>query len=417
MSSAAHEALNSHHLSRVIFEYAGLIGREQDREALLSLIANMGRDLVDADRCSIWLVDEASGHLVTKLAQGTDVIRIEKGRGLVGQCVESGEVVLSNDLAKERRFGAHIDAKTGYHTRSVLVVPMRSADGTVIGAFQALNKPGGFARSDADLLGLAAAYSATTIESQQLLEKAAEARRLQRDLEIAHNIQQQLLPQTLPKTDYFQLCPVTMSTRTVGGDYYDVIPLPGDRFGIAVADVSGKGLPAAMMAATVQGSFSAVAAAAPDLEELFGRINNFLCQRTPPDMYATMFYGVVNRAGRLAYLSAGHPTTLVLRAGGKVERLDSPNFPIGLLRDVSFDVDSVRLDPGDSLIVYSDGVTEAEDPRGGMFGEGRLIALLEGQIKPDPRSLSDRIIGAINDYAAGAPQSDDITVVVLRFGP
>jgi len=215
----------------------------------------------------------------------------------------------------------------------------------------------------------------------------------------------------------FDLQAVTTPSRAVGGDYYDIITLPGERFGITVADVSGKGLAAAILAATLQGAFAAVAAGAPDLEELFRRVNDFLCERTPIEMFATMFYGVLNRSGRFAFVSSGHPPSLILRSNGAVERLESPNFPLGLFPGAPFGVDSARLEPGDLLVIYSDGITEALDIHNQLFGEERLVAALEGQVNQGASEVSARVISEVNRFVGGAPQADDMTLLVVRFGP
>jgi sigma-B regulation protein RsbU (phosphoserine phosphatase) len=270
---------------------------------------------------------------------------------------------------------------------------------------------------DRQVLQTLALEGATVIENAKLFRITREQERIQHDLTLARNIQQGLLPPKLPDAGYFELQAVTMASRTVGGDYYDVITLPSERYGLAVADVSGKGLPAAMMAVLLQGAFAAVAAGSPDLEELFRRVNDFLCERTPVEMFATVFYGVLNRNGRFSFVSAGHPPSLILRANGNIERLDSPNFPLGLFAGAPFGVDSARLEPGDILVIYSDGVTESQNSHNELFGEARLTALLEGRAGQRARDISAAIISGINDFVGGAPQADDLTLIVVRFGP
>src|SRR5262245_35532998 len=176
-------------VSEVIFDYAGRIGQERDPERLLELTAGLARDLVSADRCSIWLSDPVSGELSTQVAHGVGKIRIPSGHGLVGTCVRTGEAVLVNDAAADPRFSAAIDKDSGYHTESILTVPLRTSRGEVIGACQVLNKPGGFEPRDVGLLWLAASYSATAIETQRVQQEVEEARKLQSELEIAREVQ------------------------------------------------------------------------------------------------------------------------------------------------------------------------------------------------------------------------------------
>jgi serine phosphatase RsbU (regulator of sigma subunit) len=268
---------------------------------------------------------------------------------------------------------------------------------------------------DRQVLQTLAVEGATVIENARLFRLAREQERSQHELSLARSYQQGLLPRQLPKTDYFELKATTMPSRTVGGDYYDVIPLPGGRYGITVADVSGKGLPAAIMAVTLQGVFSGVASGDPGLEDLFYRVNSFLCERTPSDMYATVFYGVLDRSGRLNCVNAGHVPPLIIRAAGGVEAVSFASFPVGMFPAVEFEVHSVQLEPGDQVFIFSDGVTEAQNAHQDFFGEERLTAILEKCGAQSGQSLCTTVVAAVRDFVGEAPQADDLTVTALRF--
>jgi len=268
---------------------------------------------------------------------------------------------------------------------------------------------------DRQVLQTLALEGATVIENARLFRLTREQERNQHELSLARGIQQRLLPKQLPKTDYFELRASTMPCRTVGGDYYDVIPLPGGRFGVTVADVSGKGWPAAIMAVTLQGLFSGVASGDPGLEDLFRRVNGFLCERTPEDMYATVFYGVLDQSGRLNFVNAGHVPPLIIRASGGLEALTFASFPLGMFPGVEFDVHTVQLEPGDQVFIFSDGVTEAQNPAHDFFGDERLTAILEKYGAQPGQSLCSTVVAAVREFAGEAPQADDLTVTALRF--
>jgi len=268
---------------------------------------------------------------------------------------------------------------------------------------------------DRQVLQTLALEGATVIENARLFRLTREQERNQHELSLARGIQQRLLPKQLPKTDYFELRASTMPCRTVGGDYYDVIPLPGGRFGVTVADVSGKGWPAAIMAVTLQGLFSGVASGDPGLEDLFSRVNGFLCERTPEDMYATVFYGVLDQSGRLNFVNAGHVPPLIIRASGGLEALTFASFPLGMFPAVEFEVHTVQLEPGDQVFIFSDGVTEAQNPAHDFFGEERLSAILEKCGAQPGQSLCSTVVAAVREFAGEAPQADDLTVTALRF--
>jgi sigma-B regulation protein RsbU (phosphoserine phosphatase) len=168
----------------------------------------------------------------------------------------------------------------------------------------------------------------------------------------------------------------------------------------------------------LQGAFSAVAAGDPDLPGLFFRANNFLCERSSAEMFATMLYGVLDRSGRFTYVNAGHVTPLLVRAKGGVVRPESSNFPIGLFPETKFEVDSVQLEPGDLVLVCSDGVTEARDAEGEFFGDNRLQEFLEGcGARCSAEEVAAKVMTAVRDFAGLAPQADDLTLMVLRYGP
>ena len=212
---------------------------------------------------------------------------------------------------------------------------------------------------DRQVLQTLAVEGATVIENARLFRLARDQERIQHEMFLARNIQQGLLPRELPQSDYFQVVSITTPTEAVGGDYYDVVALPNGRYGFALADVSGKGLPAALMAASLQGAFGAVAAGSARPQRALSARQRILVRAHPPEMFATLLYGVLDRQGGFEFVNAGHIPPLIVRAQGGVEQLHSSNFPVGLLPNVSFKVDHAQLYPGDLIVTTSDGVTEA----------------------------------------------------------
>jgi serine phosphatase RsbU (regulator of sigma subunit) len=270
---------------------------------------------------------------------------------------------------------------------------------------------------DRQVLQTLAVEGSTVIENARLFRLARNQERIQHEMFLARNIQQGLLPRELPRSDYFQVFSITTPTEAVGGDYYDVMELPDGRSGFALADVSGKGLPAALMAASLQGAFGAVAAGAPDLGELFRRVNDYLCDRTPPEMFATLLYGVLDRQGGFEFVNAGHIPPLIVRAQGGVDHLESSNFPVGLFPHVEFTANRAQVHPGDLIVTTSDGVTEARDVLGGLFGDARLLSLLQACSGQTADEVVRKILASIREFVGTAPQSDDLTVTIVRFGP
>jgi phosphoserine phosphatase RsbU/P len=268
---------------------------------------------------------------------------------------------------------------------------------------------------DREVLQTLAVEGATVIENARLFRITRQQERNQHELALARSIQENLLPRRLPEGSYFEMHALTMSCQTVGGDYHDVVPLSGDRFGITVADVSGKGLPAAMMAVTLQGIFTGVASGDPSLTDLFARVNTFFYDRTPGEMYATMFYGVVDPHGNLRFVNAGHIPPILVHPDGRVEPLTASGFPVGLLPNAAFPVETMKLEPGDKLLVFSDGVTEAQNLNREFFGDARFEEFVRKHSAETPREICRLVVAEVQNFAGTAPQTDDLTVLCFEL--
>jgi serine phosphatase RsbU (regulator of sigma subunit) len=418
----------------LLLKMAEMLNRAPVLEEVLTALVDSAVQLSDAERGLLFLLDDG-GKLTLRLARGRGGTHLPSGltdysQKIVDRVVQSRreEVTLEEELTG---ISANETGIIRQGLRGVVALPlqkmpmMEMASETIIQAAPELlgvlyldsrARPTSLTGLDRQVLMTLAMEGATIIENARVFRLTREQERMRHDLGTARNIQQSLLPRQLPKSDYFELRALSIPCQTVGGDYYDVIKLPEERFGLTVADVSGKGLPAAMMAASMQGAFGAVAAGDPGLPDLFRRVNEFLCERTPPEMFATMFYGVVNREGDFTYVNAGHATPLVVRQDGKVDKLEESNFPLGFFPKVKYGSNQVKLHQGDHVLVFSDGVTEAQDSAHDMFGEERLEKLLEGRSFASSEVVCDAVVEAIREFVGAAPQADDMTLLVLRYG-
>ncbi len=393
---------------KVLFEYAGRIAAIRDRGLLVEELAGLARDLTGADRCTLWLADRQKEVLWTKVAQGVDALEIGLKQGLAGACVESGETVLVNDTRKDARFAGAVDRSSGYETRNVLVVPMRDGRGEVMGCCQLLNKEGGFAEGDESLAGLAASYAASVIDGQRAQEEAEEARRIERDLEIARGVQRSLLPRSAPEMDGIRMAAFFQPASQVGGDYYVWRLEQTGRLFFALGDVSGKGIAAALLMATIQAALSDPRGS---LTERAGRLNGFVLERSAPGRYTTMVLGEYDPvARRFELVCAGHVPPALIR-GGAVSLLEEGSLPVGLVRGAQYSSFTVDAQPGDRLLVISDGVSEAEGAGEEMFGAQRAGEVLAGE--PDLERGVARVVEVALEFAGGE-QADDATVVALE---
>ena len=404
-------------ISRVIFEYAAKIGAAQDLDALLVLNAGMARDLVGADRCSLWLVDAGHCRLWTKVAHGVGELHVPLGQGLVGACVARNEAILVNDTSQDERFFKNVDVESGYVTKSVLTLPLHGMDGKPLGALQVLNKPGGFSPEDVDLLGLCSTYSASALESQRLRKEGEAAKLLLHELEIAREVQQRLLPQGQPPIPGLEYAGYCRSAQFVGGDYYDFVPTPDGGLLFTLGDVSGKGIAAAVLMASIQASLRSQALKAPaSMAAMIGDFNKAVYSFSTADKYSTLFCGLLDMATRkLTYVNAGQVCPMLLRAdGGQVERLDAGGFPVGLLGFSQYDQGEVLLQPGDAILCFSDGISEATNADGEMWAEAEVERIVQTFRGLTAQQMIDRLVEATDGFTGAAEQSDDMTIVVIR---
>jgi sigma-B regulation protein RsbU (phosphoserine phosphatase) len=276
-----------------------------------------------------------------------------------------------------------------------------------------------YAPSDIRLLQSLAAQTALALENGQLTAQVARETalraRMDREVEIAREVQEGLFPQRRPEVPGLRYAGYCRPARGVGGDYYDVLELPGG-LGVAVGDVSGKGIPAALLMACLQASLRAQALMAPaELGALMTRLNALLYDASPGNRYATLFYGHYDAASRrLAYVNAGHNEPVILRPDGSVARLPAGGPVVGLLPATAYEPGVVGLGPGDLLVGFTDGVSEAMNAADEEWGEESLIAALRGCAREEPDAVVKALMAGADRFAAGAPQHDDMTLIVLR---
>lgn len=267
-----------------------------------------------------------------------------------------------------------------------------------------------------ELLQTLAIEASTVLENARLLEEERVKHQMDEELRLARTIQQSLLPGQLPETGWLRACGSSVASREVGGDYFDVAQVTDQCWSAVVADVSGKGVASALLASLIQGALIAATDHPPALGHRAERLSRFLLDRTGGEKYATVFYCLIAADGTLSYVNAGHCAPLVVLPGGDVRTLETTAMPVGLLEGADFEVATERLEPGDKVIIYSDGVSEAQNTAGDFFGKKRLRELASAHAAEGCRAVHDAIQEAVAAFTEGAPQSDDITLLVLEYG-
>ncbi len=259
-----------------------------------------------------------------------------------------------------------------------------------------------------------ATQAALAIESARLYAESAEKARIDRDLRIAAEIQRALLPDPNYDSPLCDVAAASVPCRTVGGDFFDYLQVGDNQFGFALGDVAGKGPPAAILAAVVQANFSAQAPIGADPAQTMSRVNTALLRRAIEARFATMCYGVLSADGVLQSCNAGQEPPLVVGQSG-VRWLETGGPVLGLLDGVGYEFETLRMEPGDVLVVCSDGVTEARDVKGEEFGRDRMLEALVSCHGLKAETVLERLLTAVSRFSAGAPQADDITVLALRY--
>jgi sigma-B regulation protein RsbU (phosphoserine phosphatase) len=273
----------------------------------------------------------------------------------------------------------------------------------------------GFTLADLEFLASLGSLAMISLENVRLFKEAIEKQRLEDELMIAREIQKGLLPAALPTIPGVSVAAMNVSSKQVGGDYYDILPISKSRWLLAIGDVSGKGTPAALLMANLQATIRALVSLNIPLEELTARVNDLMCDNTGGSRFVTFFWGILDAEKRvLRYVNAGHNYPFVVSEDGSVRRLDKGGMILGVLKSVSYEEGSLQLKAGDVLVLFTDGVTEAMDKNSREYGEDRLEALLRRISSDDADRIMHRTHDDIKTYAAGEPQSDDITMMVLK---
>ena len=390
-----------------------------DLDKLLMLILDLATKNLKAARGTIYLIDQERRELWSKVLKGKNLveIRLPIGTGISGHVAKTGKTINLKDAWKDKRFFSGFDLRTGFQTKTMLCMPMRDRKGKIIGVFQILNKNAGtFTKEDESFLEAFSVHAALAIENARLHQDIVEKQRIEKELEIAGHIQRRLLPKELPVIAGYEIDAIARPTRLVGGDYYDFIPLPDGKFALVMADVSGKGVPAALLVSTFHASLHAYIDGTKDLATLVGRLNNVIFGNTEAERYITLFMAVLDpHDGTMTYVNAGHCFPFVVRSKEvSISSLPATGLPVGMFESVSFEQVTCRLEPADFLVLYTDGVTEAMNKSFEEYGETRFHQAMVGHSGKSAAGFLDGIVTDVEKFVSGEPQSDDLTMMVLK---
>ena len=396
----------------------------RDLDELLGLILDRSMELLGAERATVFLYDSATDELVSRIARGSQEIRMPAGRGIAGACVRERVVINVPDVYADERFNAEFDRGSGFCTRNILAMPLQDYSGDLVGVLEVINKcDGTFGPYDISLAETLAAQAGVVIQRARLIEQYVEKQRMQRSLEIAREIQRGLLPKGDPAVPGFDIAGFSAAADETGGDIYDFMPLSAGRLGVVVADASGHGIGPALVIAETRAMLRALAGKTCDVPRVMAAVNDLLSQDLGESRFVTCFLGVLDPAkSRLTFASAGHgPILFYDRRADTFEELSATAIPLGIFGGVSFeDVVGRTLRKGDFAAIVTDGLFEAMPGRsvhaaaGEQFGIARIRDLLRSARDLPAREMIDRLHKAVADWSAPGPQADDLTAVIIR---
>jgi serine phosphatase RsbU (regulator of sigma subunit) len=406
------------------------LGSGRVLQDVLALVLDASIEISGAERAFIMLAS-ASGELEFKLARGRQKLTLTDttfatSRKIPEEVFRSGQTKVVADLLDAGLADVHMGT-VALGIRHVVCLPLnfvqyvetadaKSAEDRRIGVLYLDSRERGSLASEATRTALEtlASEASVAIENARLYREKLEKAKMEQEMRIAAEIQQALLPKPRASLGFVEAAAASVPCRSIGGDFFDYLDNPGESFGFTLGDVAGKGPPAALMSALMQGMFAAYAYSPDGPSTAVAHINKALCRRGIESRFVTIMLGSVSPDGRLTYCNGGHNPPMILGKSG-VRRLEAGGPVVGLLAMAPFGQDTVQLDPGDVVVIFSDGVSEAMNVAGEEFGDARLLEVAQAGVNDSVQGLVDRVIAAVRAFAKGAAQSDDITVMVLRY--
>lgn len=387
---------------------------------MLTEVVEAGESVLAADKGALWLYEPERNDLVMKVPGLKPEARIAAGDGLVGECLASREIINVPDAYSDPRFRGAVDKATGYKTQSVLNVPLLGWEKQPVGVLQLLNKyTGRFSHNDELLSSTLAAQCAVAVQRTQLTEALLLKERLDEEVSLAREIQMSTLPTEMPDVAGYDLHGQFLPTGHAGGDLFDLVVLDGKLF-VLMGDATGHGFGPALSATQMQAMLRVAFRCGAGLDEAFRHVNNQLAEDLPDDRFITAFMGFLDPENhQVRFHSGGQGPILHFKAAEERCEWHRPTtFPVGILEIGDAGAAQVlKMDPGDVLVLLSDGIYEYENKQGAQFGEDRVARLLKYHHRLPTEELSKQILQATFEHGEGVSQEDDITVVLLRRLP
>jgi len=402
---------------RTLLEVAQAMTGVRQLQPLLELIVASATRLVDADRTSLFLLDE-DGSLWTRVAQESGDIRLPPGFGIAGLVARTGKAVSIPDAYEDPRFSHDIDRKTGYRTRSVLCVPLVTPSGSIVGVIEAMNKKGDgpFDGDDEESLRALGSHAALALETQRLLEGEIEHQRVESEIELARKIQENLRPKRLPEPPGLRIAAWQETAEKTGGDYYDVMEGPGGSLDLLVCDVSGHGIASTVLMSAARAYLRALHLGESNPRNLIEKLNRLITPDIPPDAFATLVACRIGPSGDACYVSAGHLPPLVYRTRRETfDALEETDLVLGWSTQTEYRAFRIDpLEPGDLVVLVTDGLYEAASPEGSLWGLGPVKEAIAAAAHEGAHGVVEALRAGVFGHAERLYLADDITLLVAE---
>ncbi len=403
----------------ILNEIATTISSARSLDDIVSLIIKKCVKHLNVEQGAVLLLNKEEGGnpfrtMVRKADTSSETLPYRLNTQLTGWMLKHQQPLLINNIKEDPRFqDMEFD---NLAVKSLVGVPLL-LKGRIIGVITVFNKKHGqnFSETDQRLLSIIAAQSAQVIENARLYEEEQAYFRMQEEMRLAREIQQKLLPASAPEIEGYDLAGITIPAKEVAGDYYDFIPLNSHRLAFCLGDVSGKGMPAALLMSNLQASIRSQELENTPARACVRRSNILICKNTPPEKFATFFYGHLDTSShQLTYCNAGHDSPFLFSGNDEPQRLAATGIVLGFSAPWDYEDATCEIKPGDVLLIYSDGITEAFNKDEEEFGEDRLAKVVNSHLEESAQEIAHKIIEAVKQHTRGVPQMDDITLVIVK---